>query len=224
MDYPPHTPSHSRNHSLAGSSPGTSPNARRRSSILEPSTPLRNSFNQQDALDMGDFSGGGALGGQSGLGNLADELADAFSQSGEEDDYDENGDSGVRFAVQEDANQGMSEVVRDSGIDTASPSREGARPKSMSLGLPSPHRRGHRRAGSEYDGSEYGSESDLESPGMPLSLVSKINAVEALARRGTESTGSHIDGVFQRVTSGLRDLGPQSSVESSATRLVSQAV
>ena len=171
---------------------------------------------------MGDFNGGGALGGQSGLGNLADELADAFSESGEEDDYGENGDSGIRFAVQEDENRGTSEVVMDSGVDTASPNREATRPKSMSLGLPSPRRRGHRRAGSEYDGSEYGSESDLESPGMPLNLVSKINAVEALARRGTESTGSHTDGVFQRVTLGLRDLGPQSSVESSATRSVSQ--
>lgn len=169
---------------------------------------------------MGDFNGGGALGGQSGMGNLADELADAFSESGEEDDYGENGDSGIRFAVQEDENRGTSETVRDSGVDTASPNRDTTRPKSMSLGLPSPRRRGHRRAGSEYDGSEYGSESDLESPGMPLSLVSKINAVEALARRGTESTGSHSDGVFQRVTSGLRDLGPQSGVESSATRSV----
>ena len=168
---------------------------------------------------MGEF-GGGALGGQSGLGNLADELADAFSD--EEDEYEENGNSTIRFAVQEDEHHGAGDIVRDSGVDIASPSRNSSRPKSMSLGLPSPRRRAHRRAGSEYDGSEYGSESDLESPGMPLSLVSKINAVEALARRGTESTGGHSDGVFERVTAGLKDLGSQSGVESSATRLVSQ--
>ncbi|MBE3043907.1 hypothetical protein IMZ48_15300 [Candidatus Bathyarchaeota archaeon] len=220
MDYSPHTPSHSRNHSLAGSSPASSPNARRRSSLLEPLTPLRNSFNQQDALDMGDFGGGGA---QSGLGNLADELADAFSESGEEDEYDDDGDGapGIRFDVQEDEGRGAVEAVRDSGVDTASPGADGSRPKSMSLNLPSPRRRAHRRAGSEYDGSEYGSESDFEPPGIPLSLVSKINAVEALARRGAESTGGHSDGVFQRVTAGLKDLGSQSGVESTATRSVS---
>ncbi|SPN98845.1 uncharacterized protein DNG_01886 [Cephalotrichum gorgonifer] len=220
MDYSPHTPTHSRNHSLADSSPASSPNARRRSSLLDPSTPLQGSFNQQDGLDIGIFGSGGVHDGQSGLGNLADELADAFSESGEEDEYYEDGESGIRFAVQEDDDGETAEAVRDSGVDIASPSRDGSRPKSMSLNLPSPRRRGHRRAGSEYDGSEYGSESDLDSPGMPTSLVSRMNAVEALARRGTENTGGHSDGVFQRVTDGLKELGSQTGVESSASRLI----
>lgn len=174
---------------------------------------------------MGVYSGSGALNGQSGLGNLADELADAFSESGDEDEYHgygeggEGGEPGIRLAVQENENPRPAEVIRDSGVDVASPMRDGSRPKST-LGLPSPRRRAHRRTGSEYDGSEYGSESDLDTPGMPLSLVSKINAVEALARRGTENTGGHGDGVFRRVTEGLKDLGPQAGVESSATRLV----
>jgi hypothetical protein len=81
--------------------------------------------------------------------------------------------------------------------------------------------RGHRRAGSEYDGSEFGSESDLESPGMPPRLVEKIDEVESLARRGTEKNGSAADGTFQRVTEGLRDLGSQAGVEGGATRFVS---
>jgi hypothetical protein len=71
-----------------------------------------------------------------------------------------------------------------------------------------------------YDGSEYGSESDLESPGMPPSLVAKMDAVESLARRGTENTGGPGDGVFKRVIEGLRDLGSQSGVEGSTTRSV----
>jgi hypothetical protein len=91
----------------------------------------------------------------------------------------------------------------------------------MSLNLPAPGR-GHRRAGSEYDGSQYGSESDLESPGMPNSLVAKMDAVESLARRGTENNGGSADGVFHRVTDSLRDLGSQAGVEQSTTRYVSK--
>lgn len=222
MDY--NTPTHSRNHSFAGSSPAGSPNARRRSSVLEVSAPSRGSFNQQDALDMGVYSSSGTLNGQSGLGNLADELADAFSESGDEDEYDEygeGGEPGIRFAVQEDEDRIPAEVVRDSGVDVASPSKDGGGSKGPQ-GFLSPRRRAHHRTGSEYDGSEYGSESDLDTPGMPLGLVSRINAVEALARRGTENTGGHSDGVFRRVTEGLKDLGPQSGVESSATRFVSK--
>lgn len=113
-------------------------------------------------------------------------------------------------------------AVRDSGVDVASPTTPSARRnKHLSLSLPPAiNGRGHRRKGSQYDGSEYGSDTDLESPGMPASLVAKMDAVESLARRGTESNGGHHDGVFRRVTDGLRDLSSQSNVESSATRLI----
>ncbi|KEZ46718.1 Uncharacterized protein SAPIO_CDS0567 [Scedosporium apiospermum] len=198
-------------------SPRDSPSDRRQSrSSIEPSTPLRSSFNQPDSLDIGVFASGG-VGGESGLGNLADELADAFSDSGDEGDYYDDGEAGITFSVHEHEEDVHPEDIRDSGVDVVDSMPDKA---SMNLGLPLPYRRGHRRAGSEYDGSEYGSESDLDSPGMPTSLVSKISAVEALARRGTETTGGPSDGVFQRVTDGLRDLGPQTGVESSATRLI----
>lgn len=198
-------------------SPRDSPSDRRQSrSSIEPSTPLRSSFNQPDSLDIGVFASGG-VGGESGLGNLADELADAFSDSGDEGDYYDDGEAGITFSIHEHEEDVRPEDIRDSGVDVVDSMPDKA---SMNLGLPLPYRRGHRRAGSEYDGSEYGSESDLDSPGMPTSLVSKISAVEALARRGTETTGSPSDGVFQRVTDGLRDLGPQTGVESSATRFV----
>ncbi len=148
-----------------------------------------------------------------------------FSDSGDSD----SGDSGAEdyenespnisiTAHDNDAHAGI-EGTRDSGVDVASPAGapEAGRPKSMSLSLPH-NGRAHRRAGSEYDGSEYGSDSDLDSPGMPPSLVAKIDAVESLARRGTESNGGPTDGVFKRVTENLKDLGSQSGVESSATR------
>ncbi|KAI1172306.1 hypothetical protein F4777DRAFT_582076 [Nemania sp. FL0916] len=220
MSRSPQTPRHSRHSSVVDSSyPSASPNinvspsARRqsKSSFHEPLTPLRQSMNEAEFHDL---SGGGH---DNGLGNLADELADALSGSGDdeyyegyEDDYEAQGDG-----------RGQPDGVRDSGVDVASqtdlPNRAS---KHAGLSVPSPASRGHRRTESIYDGSEYGSESDLDSPGMPPSLVAKMDAVESLARRGAENTGSPIDGVFARVTDGLRDLGSQSGVEGSTTRLI----
>ncbi|KXH46612.1 hypothetical protein CNYM01_12257 [Colletotrichum nymphaeae SA-01] len=224
----PQTPGHSRNHSgVDGSyqynSVNSSPQNRRTSrSSADPATPLRSSFNNQDALDISYASGG--MDGGNGLGNLADELADAFSDSGDEGEYyeeetnnDENNGSGTPNINVEEA---TFEGIRDSGVDVASLGEAGGKGKNFNLGPPPAAQRGHRRSGSEYDGSEYGSESDLDSPGMLPSLVAKMDAVESLARRGTESNGGPTDGVFSRVTEGLRDLGSQAGVEGSATRQV----
>lgn len=181
--------------------------------------------------------GGGGGGGGGGLGNLADELAGAFSE-GEDDDYDDDehgygdgeGDgaegtpgislSGLEAEIEDGGRRaGKDGAVRDSGVDVESPLGGGRRiDNRSSLGLPAANGRGHRRAGSEYDGSEYGSESDLELPGLPPKLVEKMDEVESLARRGAENTGSATDGAFQRVTEGLRDLGSQAGVEGGATR------
>ncbi|KAK1654840.1 hypothetical protein BDP81DRAFT_402809 [Colletotrichum phormii] len=220
----PQTPGHSRNHSGVDAayqynSVNSSPQNRRTSrSSADPATPLRSSFNNQDALDISYASGG------NGLGNLADELADAFSDSGDEGEYYEeetnnaenNGSGTPNINVEEATFEG----IRDSGVDVASLGEAGGKGKNFNLGPPPAAQRGHRRSGSEYDGSEYGSESDLDSPGMLPSLVAKMDAVESLARRGTESNGGPTDGVFKRVTEGLRDLGSQAGVEGSATRQV----
>ncbi|KAI8151977.1 hypothetical protein K4K49_011043 [Colletotrichum sp. SAR 10_70] len=220
----PSTPSHSRHASSVDASyqysANSSPQRRRqsRSSTHESTTPLRGSFNQQDALDVSYASGGAAAG--NGLGNLADELADAFSDSGDEGEYYEDETGAPNISVEEADGKPGAEGTRDSGVDVASLGEAGSKTRNLNLGPPSPPRRGHRRSGSEYDGSEYGSESDLDSPGMLPSLVAKIDAVESLARRGTESNGGPTDGVFSRVTESLRDLGSQAGVEGSATRLI----
>jgi hypothetical protein len=171
-------------------------------------------------MDLGIFSSGAMVPG-GGLGNLADELA-AFSD-GDDDDYygNEGGPPDISFELQEDENtQDGKDTVRDSGVDVESPPTLAARQNGRgSLSLPSPGPRGHRRATSDYDGSEYGSEGDLESPGMPPKLVEKIAEVESLARRGTENSPS--DGALKRVTDGLRDLGSQSGVEGGASRYAS---
>ncbi|WYZ46486.1 hypothetical protein EsH8_IX_000711 [Colletotrichum jinshuiense] len=221
----PQTPGHSRHPSSIDASyqynsVNSSPRNRRqsRSSANDPVTPLRSSFNNQDALDISYASG--AMDDGNGLGNLADELADAFSDSGEEGEYYEDDNGTPNISVEEADGRDGAEVTRDSGVDVASLAEAGTKAKNLNLGPPPLAQRGHRRTGSEYDGSEYGSESDLDSPGMLPSLVAKMDAVESLARRGTESNGGPTDGVFHRVTEGLRDLGSQAGVEGSATRLI----
>ena len=79
----------------------------------------------------------------------------------------------------------------------------------------------HSRQESQYDGSDYGNDSDLEdSGGISAGLEARMAGIEALARRGTESNGSELDGVVKRTVNSLKDLGNQSGVENSATRYV----
>lgn len=202
----PQTPRHSRQSSAIDTSP-SSPQFRRQSN--EPSSPYRPGFNREDTLDLSVLSSSGGASGGNGMGNLADELADAFSESGDEDVEDDTGNvSGDEDAAgQHGNNEGDSR-----------PSTDNHRGRDGSLNIPSPRKKNHRRNESAYDGSEYGSESDLDSSGMPPSLVAKIDAIESLARRGNENYGGPTDDVVKRVTDALRDLGSQSSVEGSASR------
>jgi len=233
MPASPQTPRHSPHPSLdfqtTVSSP-YSPRERRqsKSSFHDPSTPLRSSFNNAEAMDVTVFSSGGLNndgggGGGGGLGNLADELAGAFSDGDDDEYYEEGNESGapdISFELEEDKEKEIVDGVRDSGIDVESPSARQAGLGNLSLPSPGPRGGvggfGHRRRPSDYDGSEYGSESDLYSPGLPPRLVDKIDEVESLARRGTET--SPADGAIKRVTEGLRDLGSQSGVEGGASR------
>lgn len=191
----PQTPRHSRHSSTMDAYP-ESPQNRRQSN--DPASPYRNSFNQQDTLDLSELGSGGGAGGN-GMGNLADELADAFSESGEENDFDEPGDGTGEVDASEPNANNATEISEDG-----------------SLSLPHRDRRNHRKKESAYDGSEYGSESDLDSSGLPPNLVARIDGIDSLARRGTESYGQ--DDVVKRVTEALRDLGSQSNVEGNASR------
>ncbi|EGY23143.1 hypothetical protein VD0002_g4029 [Verticillium dahliae] len=225
MPSSPRTPRHSRHPSSIDASyqynsTTSSPRDRRRSrsSLHDPATPIGTSFNNHDGLDIGIFSSGGmGMVAGNGMGNLADELADAFSDSGEEGEYYEEDTLDPEQRTIE-GREGI-DGIRDSGVDVAEEVTSGVT-KPTNLNVPSPVRKGHARSGSGYDGSEYGSESDLDSPGIPPSLIARIDAVEALARRGTENNGSPADGVFARVTESLKDLGSQTGVEGSATRLI----
>jgi hypothetical protein len=166
------------------------------------------------------FASGGAPP-TNGLGNLADELADAW---GDEEEEDEDGELDLNFqeagAGYKDEEEDERGPQRDSGVDVAS-SPVQAPSKPMNLTPPTLNMgRGHRRQPSDYDGSDYGGDSDLDSPGMPPGLVARMDMVESLARRGTENNGTDRDGVVMRVIESLKDLGGQSGVEGGATRFV----
>jgi hypothetical protein len=158
----------------------------------------------------GDF--GAAAEGGGGLGNLADELADAW----EEDD------GGYGYASGQDAAPSDSQPLERTTMRTPSP---GYLSDRDSLQPPRPRLRNgtnrHRRHESQYDGSDYGNDSDFEeaadvSPG----LENQMAEIESLARRGLENNGSESDHVIDRAVLALQDLGVQSGIENNAMRFV----
>lgn len=198
-------------------------------SIPSPSTP-RPISSHDGRGGFGTANGfGNALDSSNGLGNLADELAEAWDEEGEV--VADEGLSGPHSDEQEliyNGNRGMSEEFQhgsreEISIDTGFP----VFPSSVepSTTLLSPQKPStqlkNRRQNPHYDGSEYGDDSDFEdATGISPSLEARMIAVDWLARRGTESNGSDPDMIVQRVAESLKDLGSQSGLEQSATRLV----
>lgn len=164
-----------------------------------------------------------------GFGNLADELAEAF------DEDDENGHQ-LGDEVSETLHD-RAEVIRQDQwkenerltVGNAnqkkqtiaiSPTRQATSDLSLSPPKYSLRSR-HARTNSQYDGSDYGDDSDLEdTQGISSSLEARLAVVESLARRGTEANGSDADDIVQRVADSLKDLGSQAGVENGATRLI----
>ncbi|KAI6251378.1 hypothetical protein HI914_00991 [Erysiphe necator] len=212
------TPKHSRQSSNTDSisRPQSDSISRANSRIVgnSPVTPSRaiigSSTNSIDPTSLEVFSSNGLLitpsNNTSGKGNLADELADAW-----DDDGEEGSEFDLSFQQQPDLNPS-----RDSGVDVSSPQLGISRRSSL---LPS-LARGHKRLSSEYDGSEYGDNSILEADSIPTALQAQMDLVESLVRRGIENNGSDGDGIVKRVIEELRDLGGQSKIESGTTRLI----
>jgi hypothetical protein len=149
------------------------------------------------------------LGGES----LADELG-GWDEEDEEDEEFGSEDDDTRERI-------SGEGERDSGIDvTSSPSDPVRQKPGGLLTVALRGSKGHRRKGSEYDGSEYGSESDFEEAQLvSASLEARLAAVESLARRGTGDIIGQ-ESVIKRTTVQLQDLGPQSGIESGSSRYV----
>lgn len=161
-----------------------------------------------------------------GLGNLADELAEAWDEEGDADA--DEGSSGIHGVEREqiwNGNMGTSEALQhglkkeDSGFPMSPSSAE---PSTIFISPQKPLTLlRHRRQNSHYYGSEYGDDSDFEdTTDISASLEARMAAVESLVRRGTESNGSDADMIVQRVAESLKDLGSQSSLEQSATRII----
>jgi len=158
-----------------------------------------------------------------GLGNLADELAEAF-------DEDEEGEAledvlGVQYDGAEDVARDEHPSFRNAlKENNGIPIPQKPQPiRELSLSPPKQKTwsRHHHRENSVYDGSDYGDDNDLEGvDGISASLDARMAAVESLARRGTENNGSDKDTVVQRVADALKDLGSQAGVEDGASRLI----
>lgn len=182
----------------------------------------RSSHEFEHSSPAQNFDGGD----DNGLGNLADELADAWDEDGEELEYSQEDLNEIGIAVEHDGSAGLEGAdpivngVRDSGVALpSSPSVESKSALSPQRARDASKR--HHRQKSLYDGSDYGDDSDLEAnEGISAGLEARMAAVESLARRGMEENGSTADQVVKRLTERLRDLGSQAGVESGATRLV----
>ncbi len=168
--------------------------------------------------------------------NLADELADAWDENGDE----EPGSSfldGLREGSAEplslhdeicDGNKVGSPVSR-SARSPMTPSRKPVVDDSLhsptwSAGnIRKRTSKQLRRDGSRDNGADYGHDSDLEeaeviSPALARQMVN----IEALARQALDDDSvSEAGGVVSRTTVALQDLGPQSSIENGVARMTS---
>jgi len=151
--------------------------------------------------------------------SLADELG-GWDEASEEEGVVENS-----FQDREDHSDLMISDVsrgRDSGIDLLSsptcPDTRPPKPAVPNLKVPAQKSIGHARSNLDYDGSEYGSESDLEeSQLVSASLEARLAAVESLARRGIGNVVGQ-NNVVTRTKELLKDLGGQTSLETAAAR------
>ena len=187
-------------------------------SIQSPSTPRPTSSYSRN----GDFGSSNAFGtavdSGNGLGNLADELAEAWDDEGEEEpsginSYMNATPNAIQNTPSTAPHLEINESVNNRIVSSPLPQQS---EHSLSPTKPS-FRTKHRRKNSQYDGSDYGSDPE-ETEGISPSLEARMAAIEHLARRGTEANGSEADTVIQRVAENLKDLGSQAGVENGASR------
>ncbi|KAL8702383.1 MAG: hypothetical protein Q9201_004449 [Fulgogasparrea decipioides] len=241
MPSSPRTPTHGRRSSNLEqplSSPrnfGYNPSEKRssrklsRNSLSSPAT-INPPTVPEDNLDFRESRNfAGAIDETDGLGNLADELAEAW------DGGDGQGQEGCNAVTPYEINglpngcgdqhgRPMLEMQHDFSNKIPKISQHEAN-DSRSLSPPersTPLR--HQRIPSkvsDYDGSEFGDNSDLDgAEGISASLEHRLAAIKSLARRGTESNGSGGDKIVTRVAETLRDLSSQAGVETGASRSV----
>lgn len=186
-------------------------------SIQSPVTPRPLSSHSRNA-DFGSSNGfGTAQDGGNGLGNLADELAEAWDEEGEEEVETRSPDvqlDGAGNLVNGHATSPL--LASPSSVSHHIPSASLPFQESSSPTKPASRSKYHRKK-SLYGGSDYGSDPE-EVDGISPTLEARMAAIEHLARRGTEANGSDADNIISRVAESLRDLGSQSGIENGTSR------
>ena len=198
-------------------------------SLASPSTPWP--LSSSDATGYFDSSNGLDdpihLGSANSLGNLADELADALDDDDEDSDHEhglQNGASeglyhraeAIRYDQLKENVYPLSRNLGNGHAISVSPLRRGISDLSLSPPKQSSRSR-HTRKSSQYDGSDYGDDSDLDVTHSPV-FEARLAAVESLARQGIQANGSDADTIVHRMAESLRNLGTQAGVENGATR------
>ena len=190
-----------------------------------PSTPRPGTSHSRN----GDFGWSGGFGSTAesgnGLGSLADELAEAYSD--EEGGEPEEGLSGDQidgvgcfsngYREQEDERRFGHGEAQHNGI--LAPSIPGSTSDTVTPKQSTSSK--HRRKQSRYNHSIDSDDSDVEkTEGIPPSLEARIVAIETSAREGTATNDSEADTIIPRVAESLKDLGSQSGIESGTARYV----
>ncbi|KAK5198993.1 hypothetical protein LTR92_001464 [Exophiala xenobiotica] len=178
--------------------------------------------------------------GENGLGNLADELEQAWD---DEDESQTNFLEGLRegdieqepsalglqspYGINDMHDFGFGMVVQSprpaQQYDGASPTLHvPAQPKDLRSHTDTS--RGHQRHESAYDGSDYGPDSDPDEERdlLPPILRKRIHDLQKLTRMcvNPEDAVSEGGGTIKRTIQSLKDLGPQGSIEYGVTRLI----
>ncbi len=160
-----------------------------------------------------------------GVGNLADELAEAWEDVGGTTQMHSLltrvEDNGVSIGMEEHRGRPLLEIHHEMGLDMPITYDEAHDNRSLSPSKQAMSLRPQRKASnlSDYEGSDYGDNTNLDAvEGISPSLEHRLSAIESLARRGTEFNGSGSDEVVVRVAQALRNLGLQAGVETNATR------
>ncbi|ETI26297.1 hypothetical protein G647_03074 [Cladophialophora carrionii CBS 160.54] len=171
-----------------------------------------------------------------GMGNLADELEQAWDDEVDEEEGQSIFLEGLREGdVAQDSSmmRDIQSPMHDLGFGMAAQSpRDQINGLSPTSSVPlnrsdsQPQERkkpGHQRHESAYDGSDYGPESEAEQEDETLSPMfrKRLRDIESLTRMcvNPEDAVSEGGGTVRRVISGLKDLGPQANIEYGVTRL-----
>lgn len=199
-----------------------------RSPLAQSPTESRSRTMDRSNRFSGEFTGPSEIDGGGGLGNLADELANAWDEDGEGDEdvsgFQEGNENDLvdHMQGQGENNSDYMESTYEGGLRDSQDGSESDRDQLHPLKQKTKaNSQRHRRQESKYDGSDYGNDSDFEDPGdIPPGLEARMAGIESLVRWSAGEVSSSSDELVNRVIDNLRDLGGQTGIENSASRYV----